>query len=162
MLSSGGCSSLRTGLPDSTPFPPVVCSQHNSHNDTCHFPDKSTIPGENMIKSWPQPTSSSHTGLFVVGPPTCHMGSHHRAFAPAVPSAWNAFPREFQIAWCSHCLGAQMPPSQRSCHPPHLVVALRHPRMLSRQLTHTISHLLFTTGGHVPCVCLFPISPTTK
>lgn len=45
----------------------------------------------------PHSFCSSHTGLLAV-PRTCQACCHRRAFAFAIPSAWDVFPREIYMA----------------------------------------------------------------
>ena len=73
------------------------------------------------------------------------MGSNHRVSAPAVPSAWNAFSKEFQMAGLSIHVGVQMSLLE-ALLVPHLRVTFTHPSTLSIKLTHSISHLLFTSS----------------
>ena len=108
-----------------------------------------------MANNIQPPFCSSYTGL-IAGPRPCHVGSHHRAFVLAVPSAWNALTEEFQmtgILTLSKCSNVTSPeglaihPTSESPSP--------HSSILSTQLTHFTFHFLFPAWEHVPFVYLF-------
>lgn len=75
-------------------------------------------PHELILQTLHCPLTSSSTTLFLAHciqsypPPSCQIHSHSRAFAPALPSVWNALPR----------IAATCPPDflQASAFLPHM------------------------------------------
>lgn len=152
-------SSLLIGLPHSTLF--TLCSWLSTQQPVKHKllsysvqHHQNTAWNPDHGQRGPAPFCSSYIDLFVIGPHPCNMGSNHRVSAPAVASAWNAFSKEFQMAGLSLHVGVQMSLLEALLFP-HLRITFTHPSTLSMKLTHSISHLLFTTWGH----CLFPPFP---
>lgn len=150
------CSSLIIGLPNFMLFP--TCSlfwiQQPVKLKLLVTLLKCTITGRIKYKGLISANKvqfsfcSSHTGL-IVSPQTCHRDSHHRALHLLSLLPEMLFPKNFKwplislhpVPKCYLLRDLACPPITESLSP--------HLSILSRQLTHFISHLLFIAWEHV-------------
>lgn len=105
------------------------------------------VPSSILSYGWPSACLFSHTGLISV-PGTCYTCSHRRAFALAIPFAWNALPAGLPWGFLPVILvSAQMSPSQKPhrnhpmlSSPPPLLFLAKH--LLLSEMTLVIYSLL--------------------